>query len=326
MSQPILLTHWRSPGDIICMTAAVRDLALTYPGRFEIHVGGACSEVWEGNPHIAGNWAGRLPRRIPRYALSYEAALARSNQVKLHFLTAFHRSLELYLAVPLHLLKPYGDLHLLPHERASRPLAGRYWLLISGGKTSIRAKIWPQVHSQRLVDLLRRRGINIVQVGASFPGHEHHRLRNIVNLVGQTSLRDVLRLIFHSEGVICPVTFAMHAAAAFEKPCVVIAGGREPWWWEAYIDSAEHHFGLECSPLRVPHRFLHSQGQLECCRSGGCWKTDVRCGSTFGPHDCVLPVEQAGGPAVPRCLASVSPELVEEAVLSYYRDETLSLP
>ncbi len=41
----ILLTHWRAPGDTVCMTACIRDLAMGYPGRYEIHVAGSCPAI-----------------------------------------------------------------------------------------------------------------------------------------------------------------------------------------------------------------------------------------------------------------------------------------
>lgn len=55
-SQPSLLTHWRAPGDIVCMTACVRDLALSYPGKYDIHIAGSCPTLWENNPHVTKVW------------------------------------------------------------------------------------------------------------------------------------------------------------------------------------------------------------------------------------------------------------------------------
>ena len=51
-----------------------------------------------------------------------------------------------------------------------------------------------------------------------------------------------MRLTYHAQGMLCPVTALMHLAAAAEmkggwpknRPCVVVAGGREPMQWEAY--------------------------------------------------------------------------------------------
>jgi hypothetical protein len=74
----------------------------------------------------------------------------------------------------------------------------------------------------------------------------------------------LVRLVYHSQGVLCGVTALMHLAAAVDvtggsplnRPCVVIAGGREPVHWEAYPQ----------------HQFIHTVGQLPCCAHGGCWR------------------------------------------------------
>jgi hypothetical protein len=71
-------------------------------------------------------------------------------------------------------------------------------------------------------------------------------------------------LIYHAQGVLCSVTAAMHLAAAIEtkpdsaslRPCIVVAGGREPSYWEAYPN----------------HQFVHTIGALPCCLNSGCWR------------------------------------------------------
>ncbi len=85
--------------------------------------------------------------------------------------------------------------------------------------------------------------------------------------MGRTNLRQLIRLMHHAQGVLCPVTLHMHLAAAVpvskgmpkNRPCVVVAGGREPAQWEAYPH----------------HQYLHRNGMLPCCDQGGCWKSRV---------------------------------------------------
>jgi hypothetical protein len=77
-----------------------------------------------------------------------------------------------------------------------------------------------------------------------------------------------VRLMYHAQGVLCPVSLAMHLAAAVEvkgarplnRPCVVVAGGREPAQWEAYPH----------------HQYIHTNGALLCCDNGGCWKSRTK--------------------------------------------------
>ena len=107
--------------------------------------------------------------------------------------------------------------------------------------------------------------ILFVQVGEA--GHHHPALRGVLDLRGKTTLRQLVRLVHHAQGVLGPVTLLMHLAAAVEvgpgmprnRPCVVVAGGREPAQWEAYPH----------------HQYLHTNGALRCCDNGGCWKSRV---------------------------------------------------
>jgi hypothetical protein len=302
------------------MTAAVRDLATAFPGRYAIHVGGSCEELWANNPHVIAVCGARVPRNMPIVRVSYRSQLAEANDRPLHFLTAFHRALSENLKVSIPVLLPHGDLHLTDDEKQTRPFPNRYWYFVAGGKSDMRTKIWPAAYARQLVTLLASEGIKLVQGGASLPGHEHPDLPGVLTTVGKTSLRDVLRLVYHADGVICPVTFAMHVAAAFQKPCVVTAGGREPWWWEAYINSDLRHFGNQCSAVAVPHRFLHSIGTLVCCEQTGCWKTDIRIPARPDSTDCGVPVAFPDGGLYASCQNAAMPENVRDAVLDYCRD------
>jgi ADP-heptose:LPS heptosyltransferase len=152
--------------------------------------------------------------------------------------------------------------------------------------------MWSTARFQQVVDRLHGEGVCCVQGGAQLPGHWHPELKNAKSHVGTADPRGFLRLIYGADGVTCPVSFPMHVAAAFDKPCVVIAGGREPWWWEAYTNTRVRQFGEECAPVTVPHKFLHSIGQLDCCQSTGCWKTHVLPGvSETGDVSCQQPTD-----------------------------------
>ncbi len=316
--EPILLTHWRSPGDIVCMTACVRDLALTYPGRYEIHVSGSCASLWQDNPHVTKFWGATPPQNMPMYRLSYLDCLRQSHQRQLHFLTAFHHDLSEKLGVPVPVRFPRGDLHLSPQQRRQRPVEEPYWYLVAGGKTQITTKLWSTERFQTVVDCLRQQDVRVVQGGATHPGHLHPPLHGVRNMIGKTSLRDVLWLVYHAEGVICPVTYSMHVAAALEKPCVVIAGGREPWWWEAYVNAPERHFGEDCVPIKTPHKYL--TGSDVCPRGMGCWTVHTAPSPANSKETlCDQIVHDDSGQTIPLCLASITPAMVVEAVFEYRR-------
>ena len=74
---------------------------------------------------------------------------------------------------------------------------------------------WDVERCQAVVDHFRGR-IQFVQCGEAGKGHVHPPLEGVINLVGRTDLRQIVRLIYHAQGIVCPVTFFMHAAAAIE--------------------------------------------------------------------------------------------------------------
>src|SRR4030095_6610141 len=116
-----------------------------------------------------------------------------------------------------------------------------YWLVVAGGKFDFTIKWWHFRRWQAVVDHFRDK-ILFVQTGQKH--HYHPALKSVLDLRGRSTLRELIRLVYHAQGVLCPVTLLMHLAAAVEckpggtaaRPCVVVAGGREPPTWEAYPD------------------------------------------------------------------------------------------
>jgi ADP-heptose:LPS heptosyltransferase len=178
-----------------------------------------------------------------------------------------------------------------------------FWIIAAGGKYDYTIKWWSRRRYQEVVDHFAGR-ILFVQVGEG--GHFHPPLERVLDLRRRTSLRALVRLVHHSEGVLCPVTSLMHLAAAVPtpsgrpaaRPCVVIAGGREPPHWEAY----------------PTHQFLHTVGSLPCCARGGCWRSRTVPLGDGEPHDhpdrlCVDVVR-----GLPRCMDMISARLVIDHV------------
>jgi ADP-heptose:LPS heptosyltransferase len=305
----LLLRSFLSPGDILMMTAAVRDLHRQFPNRFATAVQTSVPELWENNPYIsevdqsAGSW-----RTID---LHYPL-INQSNQRPMHFIQGYADYLASELNVTFPITEFKGDIHLTEEEknwtnqvRESFGHAGRFWIMMAGGKYDFTTKWWPTRFYQQVVDHFLGR-IQFVQCGQS--GHWHPPLKGVFNLVGKTSTRQFIRLVHHAEGVVCPVTFAMHLCAAVPtrtsrlRPCVVIAGGREPSHWESYPG----------------HQFLHTIGSLPCCATGGCWKS--RC-QTVDDDDsknreglCDRPVQIEPDLRVPQCMVMVRPVDVISAI------------
>jgi ADP-heptose:LPS heptosyltransferase len=325
MNQPprrLLLIHKRAPGDTVVLTGLVRDIALAHPGKFEIAVDTNAMALWNHNPYIAPLEELKSRGKVEHIKVTYGKGLRDQNHETVHFLSYFHRDFEVQTRVRVPVMLPYPDLHLSAEEKASPIVEGRYWVFLSGGKSDFTAKVWGAAAWKETVRQLGALGIPTVQIGGTDKGHWHPEIPGALNLVGRTSHRDWLRLIYHADGVICGVTGAMHIAAALQRPCVVLAGGREAWWWEAYVRENRGLGGQETAQkLAVPHRFLHTIGLLDCCRAHGCWKNKVL-PLKNDPSVCKYPIVTPGQ-AVPKCLQMITPEHVIEAVMSYYEDKTL---
>ena len=314
----IILQHSHAPGDTLVLTALVRDLALTYSKEFAIGVETSCMSLWRNNPHIT-----RMQPTDPDvepFRICYGKGIKEQNNETIHFLSYFHRAFNRKYGTDVQLKYPWPDVHLSREEK--QPIFdGRYWVVVSGGKSDFTIKVWETRKFQAVVNQLQHLGITCVQAGSSGKGHWHPSLRGVVDMVGQTNIRDLMRLIYHADGVICGVTFAMHLAAALRRPCVVLAGGREAWWWEAYVNENRGFGPTASGKMQVPHRFLHTIGLLDCCQYRGCWRNKV-VSINKDRSICRRPIEKAAQ-TVPLCMDLLSAENVVEAVMSYYTDKTL---
>lgn len=265
MPRKLILSCRLSPGDVLMLTAAVRDLHRLYPGQFITDVRTPCPDLWKHNPHLTP-----LDDSDPEaeFIECHYPLIQQSNQGAMHFIHGYPRFLGERLQVNLMPGEFRGDLHLADDETGLPFQLDEFncgnlpvWIVCAGGKYDFTIKWWHWRRYQAVVDHFRDR-IFFVQVGES--GHYHPSLKNVFDLRGKTTLRDLVRLMHHADGVLCGVTLHMHLAAAvplregrFSRPAVVIAGGREAPHWEAY----------------PTHQFLHTVGMLPCCAGGGCWRS-----------------------------------------------------
>jgi hypothetical protein len=306
----LILRNFQSPGDIVMLTAAVRDLHRAYPGEFVTDVRTSCPELWWNNPYLTPLPEGENGVEVVdcHYPLIHE-----SNQAPWHFLHGFIDFLNRRLSLAIRPTAFRGDIHLSGEEKhpvctlQALALVGKpYWIIVAGGKMDFTIKWWSTERYQQVVDHFRGR-IAFVQLGAA--NHMHPALDGVLDLRGQTSLRDLVRLVYGSSGVVTPVSLLMHLAAAIDypkgdpaaRPCVVVAGGREPPHWEAYPS----------------HQFIHTVGMLPCCGSGGCWKSRTRPLGDGSEQDAPgsLCVDVVGD--LPRCMHMIEARHVIGRIESY---------
>jgi hypothetical protein len=335
MPTPLYLYHGCAPGDITVLSALFRDIQLVYPGQYEVHFAGTCTPLLWHSPHVAKLYPCGGRKDIPKAPdgsnftrLVYGRAITECNRrggKRRHFINAFHQNFTEKTGIPIELQLPKGDLHLTEEERSQSPVNGRYWVVFPGWKTDFTTKRWSVHRWQQLVNALRECGITCVQSGANGGMHRNPILENVVSHVGPVDLRGLLQIIYHAEGVICGITAAMHIAAVFDKPCVCIAGGREAWWWEEYANSGEETFGpIASGKVKVPHRYLHTETLLDCCKYGGCWRNKLTKHEADKQRSyCKRPVQDDVGQDIPECTAMISVAHALAAVMSYYSDGTL---
>lgn len=348
----VVLVNLLSPGDIMMMTAAVRDLHRAHPRQFITDVYTSVGELWENNPYLT-----KIPYKVERlgdqkepnseyerivptrdikftfedkdvevydvgYDGDYPASINRSNQNAYHFIHGYAQDFEHKLGVRVPVTEFKGDIHISEQERMwmsqiqELGITENFWLVFSGGKYDYTAKWWNPDSYQAVIDHFKGR-ILFVQCGD--PSHFHPPLKGVVNLIGKTSARQLIRLMYHSTGVICPVTFAMHLSAAVpmrtfdihghklpaQRPCVVLAGGREAMHWEAYPH----------------HQFMHTVGALPCCSKGGCWKSRCQPVGDDDPKDenlCTYPVKVSETLQIGKCQTMITPQIVCESIAMHY--------
>lgn len=325
MNNKFILKHALAPGDVVVSTALVRDLKLTYGNDIHLDVRMSWPQLYDNNPYLTPMREQKDKAEL--VVLKYTDGIRASNNgSELHFLSYFHKFFEerTGYAAPVLFAKP--DLHLTKFELENRPVNGRYWLMFGGGKADMTTKHWRYSWYAEVANMLKERGVTIAQSGAIKKGHTHPPIAGIFSLVGWGGMREWLWQIYHSEGVIGPITGAMHVAAAFDKPCVVIAGGREKPSWEWYGYGG--NFSSESEPVKVPHRFLHTFNQLPCCMGRGCWKSYVSKTEPKSKPDkiCERVIYNAGPQPLPECMQMITPQMVVDAVMSYYDDGTLPPP
>jgi ADP-heptose:LPS heptosyltransferase len=314
----LILRNFQSPGDILMLTAALRDLHRHAPGQFLTDVRTSCMELWANNPYLTP-----LEENAPdvevidcRYPL-----IQQSNNGPHHFLQGFMMFLNEKLGLNIQPTAFHGDVHLSESEKSlPAPVAERvrsdvpYWIIVAGGKYDYTIKWWHFRRYQAVVDAWRGRAL-FVQVGER--RHYHPELSGVIDLRGRTPLRELMRLMYHAQGVLCPVTFLMHLAAAVEwkarpkwmRPCVVVAGGREPVHWEAY----------------PTHQFIHSIGAIPCCSAGACWRSRTLPLGDGDDRDAPdsLCVDVVNG--LPHCMDMITPEEVVRRMRLYYDGGTCRL-
>ena len=249
-NEPVKVTfrQHQSPGDVAVLTASIRDLKKNFP-NLQIHMKTSVPAMWENNPHVVSD-----PDSDPHLDVKLGYPLInRANSCGKHFIYGFKEEIESKLGISFDITAFKCDLHLSEEEKGwtnqvedTLGYSGKFWIINSGSKNDFPLKQWRRERWQEVVDALKGR-VQFVQVGEK--GHNHEALEGVIDLLGKTDMRQLIRLCYHAEGAVCHVTMLNHVMSAWEKPCVVVAGGRESSGWESYNETT----------------YLDTIGNLPCC-------------------------------------------------------------
>lgn len=315
--QPLILINRLAPGDCLVMTNAIRDLHKAHPGKYLTEVRTPCNDIFENNPYVqpflysedeyqkvnaqfsqltnngvdVSVHVAEITGGVKVIDMHYPM-IHSSGKSGRHFCEGHRQWLADILGVDIPQTDLRPEIYLTQTEKEwANPVAvkcgyqGKYWVINAGSKGDFTLKQYPNY--QEVVNLLIDRGITPVQIGVK--GHNHTPLKGAVDMVGKTNLRELFRLIYHAEGVITCVSLPMHVAAAFNKPCVVVAGAREGTRWELYPNQ----------------QFMYVNGCLPCASYDGCWKSKH--------SDCVNLND-----GIPLCMDLITPTDIVNAVERYY--------
>jgi len=285
------------------MSRAVADLKMSYP-EYEIDVRSPCPAIWENNPHLTKLDEGAEDVEVFNIEYGRDGSgIHESGWKGQHWTDAYREDIENQLGVTIVKTGIWPELYISEKEKhwinqveTEFSWHGGFWLLNAGHKPDNELK---QYHRwQEFVDLFNdhfKGSIRLVQVGHK--SHVHPELNGAYNLIGKTDLRQFIRLCWWAHGTVGPLSFQLVMAAAFKKPHVVVAAGKEGIRWHIYPNG----------------RYLHTLGALKCCHYDGCWK-----GGKYG--DCVDRVYE-----IPRCFCLIKPQIILDAVTSYYEGGILGL-
>ena len=310
----LFLKETQSPGDILMLTSTVRDLKKSHP-EYQINCKTSAQELWNNNPYLDTSINESNADKIIEM---HYPLIHRSTQGQFHFMHGFRLYAEEQLGIKIPAGNFCVDVHLSEQEKNDPyilnilneiPKEKKVWLGDFGHKNDFTAKFWEHSRFQEVVNMTKDR-IAWIQIGAS--NHVHKPIENVINLVGKTTHRQLISLMYRVDGVLTPVSYPMHLSTMqwynhpddHHRPCVVIAGSREPSIWEQYT----------C------HQYIHNCGILPCSKRGACWKSRVvklNDGSKQDNSICINPVTTQSGQVIPKCLDLITVDEVVRKIHLY---------
>ncbi len=278
------ITSWEQIGDTLILTAAARNVRIMRPDIRFVYTGfDKYRPLLDGNPDFVqastyedlGAIGYGSGERYARQGCHIEAQ-TRMLCGKLRIPEPTDR----WFATPFVILTP-------EEVEYSRQWRGK-WLVNANCQTCSVSKGYP--HWQKVVDLMRAAGHELVQVGGREPRDIGVDLSGVVDMRGRTTLRQWLAMVHGCEGILTPPSGILHAGAVWDKPMVCLCGARE-------LPALTGYRTVMYCCTGCPN------AGCECAEAGQCIRFDGRwcgCMSAIPPEDVLLAAGRAVD--VARCL------------------------
>lgn len=278
-------------GDMLVFTCAIRDFKAAFP-HVRVNVISTAGHIWDHNPNVDRTLT---PTDANTVMIGPSWLTNASNRLDWHFCNAFRVSIENALKIHIPQGESRPDIYLTQEEYdAPRTFGHPYWIICTSGEKGWGTKMYPHSKWQDVID--QNPDLIFVQIGTAEDDAPRLKGPNVIDYIGktqskETGIRDLFKLFLNSEGSIGLVSFHMHLSGALNKPCVVIAGAREPV-----------HF------TRYPgHAYLSTDGMLPCAVKA-CWHCSI--------DACTNLVDR--GEKVPKCVDIIDSKDVTRAIQGYY--------
>ncbi len=283
-------------GDMLVFTCAVRDFKKAYPDT-RVNVVATAMHIWDFNPYIDRTL---VPTAENTIKIGPSKLTNSSNRIDWHFTNAYRVSIEDALGIHIPQGESRPDIWLTQEEYNSpRLFKDPYWLIVATGEKGWGCKMYPFERWQEFIS--QNKDILFVQLGARGDNPPKFQGDNVIDYVGKTEgkdtgIRDLYKLFLNAEGSVGLVSFHMHLSGAFPgKPCIVLAGAREPVSFTQYPG----------------HRYLATDNCLPCAVNA-CWHCDI--------NACVALTENK----VPKCVDLITPDDLTRALNLYYKGGRLT--
>lgn len=222
-------------GDTFLSTALIRDLKEQMPD-IQIDFLSNYQPVFENNPNITKH--GDLKNIVK---LEYHP-FSQRNASGGNLFNGWRESFEIFSGLKIHPGPDEIDVYYKGYEK-ERLFDEDYIVINAGNQSCSTIKTYP--FWQEIVNDLKG-DIKIIQIGGSEKRDRHVSIDGAVNLIGKTTIRDLMRIVRDARAVISPPSAVSILATQkdFRGINVIINGTREPNMLTQYKNSL--HFGNVC--------------------------------------------------------------------------------